>query len=340
VQHRRVRHSLRAALAVAFVAGAARAQSSTKSADAETPHAIARGPLQQADLEPACAKFEQSLDLDLGGGTRLALAECYQRRGKFASAWSAFEEALALARRDGRSEHVEYAEKQLAILEPKISKVTIQVPKEAIEPGLTVMLDGAPLAAPLWGVGKPVDPGTHQVTASAPNKVTFERRIEIQSGASTLQIPKLADRNVTPRPRPVDTDTEKKAVSDEVAAGSGRRTLGFAVGGIGIVALGVGSYFGLRAFSKWGEREDNCAGGCNRAAKSAGDAAKGASDAANIGIGVGLVAVGVGAYLVLSSGASGEAGASHGHRVRRARRLQLLPAVAATEAGLVLRGAY
>ena len=72
------------------------------------------------------------------------------------------------------------------------------------------------------------------------------------------------------------------------------------IGGVGIVALGVGGYFGARAFSKWSEREDNCAGGCNSAAKSAGDDAKSAATIANIGIGLGVVAVGVGSYLVLS----------------------------------------
>jgi hypothetical protein len=297
--------------------------------------------MTQGDLERACPKFKQSYDLDPGGGTLLNLAECYERQGKFASAWSTFKEALVVAQRDGRSERVDYAKKHLAIVEPKLSKITIEVAKEANEPGLTVTLDGAPLGAAAWGVGMPVDPGTHQVTASAPNKVTFEKRVEIENGSSTLEIPKLADAAITAaKPRAIDHDTEKKPVTDEVATGNGRRTAGFVIGGVGIVALGVGSYFGLRAFSKWSEREDNCVGGCNSAAKTAGDDAKSAATAANIGIGVGLVAVGVGTYLLLSSPASSEPSARHTRGVRQARALEFLPTLGPTGGGLMLRGAY
>jgi hypothetical protein len=341
VRYRKFGHSLCAALALAFVADLAGAESATKSAGAEALYEEARRLMAQGDLDRACPKFKQSYELDPGGGTLLNLAECFERQGKFASAWSTFKEALVVAQRDGRSERVEYAKKHLAVVEPKLSKITIDVAKEADEPGLTVTLDGAALGAAAWGVGMPVDPGTHHVTASAPNKVTFERRIEIENGSSKLEIPKLADAVVTAAPpRAVDNDTEKKPVSDEAATGNGRRTAGLALGGAGIIALGVGGYFGLRAFSKWSEREDNCVGGCNSAAKSAGDDAKSAAMAANIGIGLGLVAVGVGTYLVLGSSSSGEPNASHKRSVRQARTVEFLPTLGPTGGGLVLRGAY
>jgi hypothetical protein len=341
VRYRKLRHSLSATLALSLVAGAAQAESSTRSAGAEALYEEARRLMTQGDLEHACPKFKQSYELDPGGGTLLNLAECYERQGKFASAWSTFKEALVMAQRDGRTERVDYAKKHLAVVEPKLSKITIEVAKEANVPGLTVTLDGTPLGAAAWGLGMPVDPGTHQVTASAPNKVSFEQRVEIESGSSTLAIPKLADAVAAAAgPRLVDTDTEKKPVTDEPATGSGRRTAGFVIGGVGIVALGVGSYFGLRAFSKWSEREDNCVGGCNSAAKSAGDAAQSAATVANIGIGLGLVAVGVGTYMVLSSKSGSEPSASRRHGVQQARALEFLPLLGPTSGGLLLRGAY
>jgi hypothetical protein len=297
--------------------------------------------MTQGDLEHACPKFKQSYDLDPGGGTLLNLAECYERQGKFASAWSTFKEALVIAQRDGRAERVDYAKKHLAVVEPKLSKITIEVAKEANEPGLTVTLDGAPLGAAAWGVGMPVDPGPHQVTASAPNKTTFEQQIEIENGSSTLKIPKLAAAaGAAAGPRAVDTDSEKKPVTDEAPAGNGKRTAGFVIGGVGLVALGVGGYFGMRAFSKWSEREDNCVGGCSPAAKSAGDDAQSAATAANIGIGVGLVAIGVGTYLVLSAKSSSEPSALQKSGAQQARALQFLPSLGPTGGGLLLRGAY
>ncbi|MEI9949583.1 MAG: PEGA domain-containing protein [Pseudomonadota bacterium] len=348
MKYRTLRNSLSSSLVFAFVAGTASAQHSTNVAGAEALYEEARRLMTQGDFEHACPKFKQSYDLDPGGGTLLNLAECYERQGKFASAWSTFKEALVVAQRDGRTERVDYAKKHLAIVEPKLSKITIEVAIEANQPELTVTLDGAPLGAAAWGVGMPVDPGTHRVTASAPNKTPFEQQVELESGSTTLKIPKLADaigtaNGAAAEARAVDTDTEKKPVTDEGPTGStsnARRTAGFVIGGAGIVALGVGGYFGLRAFSKWSDREDNCVGGCNSAAKSAGDDAKSAATAANIGIGLGLVAVGVGTYLVLSSKSSSEPSASRRQGVRQARTLQFLPTLAPTGAGLLLRGAY
>ncbi|HVJ90470.1 MAG TPA: hypothetical protein VM580_11760, partial [Labilithrix sp.] len=57
-----------------------------------------------------------------------------------------------------------------------------------------------------------------------------------------------------------------------------RRGLAFGTGGAGIAALGVGAFFGLRAFEEWGDSESRCpAGRCSREgvelARSAGEAA-------------------------------------------------------------------
>ena len=340
MKHRALGHSLSAALALSFVAGTAGAQSSTNTAGAEALYEEARGLMKQGDYARACPKFKQSYDLDPGGGTLLNLAECYEKQGKFASAWSTFKEALVVAQRDGRTERVDYAKKHLAVVEPKLSKITIEVPSEANESGLTVTLDGAPLGAAAWGVGMPVDPGTHRVTANAPNKAPFEQSVEIESGSTTLKIPKLADAKDAPPPRPVDTDTEKKPVTDDAQPSNGKRTAGFVIGGVGVVALGVGGYFGLRAFSKWSDRTDNCADGCNTAAKDAGDQAKTAATISNIGIGVGVVAIGVGTYLVLSSKSASEPSASQRRASQRARAWQVLPTAGPTGGGLVLQGVY
>ncbi len=348
MRYRTLRYALCAWLGLGLVAAAAGAQSSTLGAGAEALYEEARGLTKQGHFEQACPKFKQSYELDPAGGTLLNLAECYEKQGEFASAWSTYKQALVAAQRDGRSERVDRAKKRLLVLEGKLPKITIEVAKEADQPGLIVTFDGTPLGAAAWGVGMPVDPGTHRVTASAPNKIQFERRVEIESGWTTLEIPKLADAAGTASgraaaPRLLDTDTEKKPVSDAAPTGhrgDGRRTAGFVIGGVGVVALGVGGYFGLRAFSKWSDREDNCRSGCNLSAKSAGDDAKSAAVASNLGIGLGLVALGVGSYLVLSAKTSSDPSASRAHGVRRARAFQFLPTLAPTGGGLLLRGSY
>jgi hypothetical protein len=340
VDHRTALHSACAAFVIALSAASAHAQTSKNAAGAEALYEQARGLMKQGDYEHACPKFKQSYDLDAGGGTLLNLAECYEKQGKFASAWSSFKEALVTAQRDGRAERVEYAKKHLAVVEPKVSKITIEVPSETNEPGLTVSLDGAPLGDAAWGVGMPVDPGAHQVTASAPNKQSYEQTVQVDNGSTSLKIPKLEPVPGSAAPIAVDQDVVKKPVTEVAPHGkSSQRTVGFIVGGAGIVALGVGSYFGLHAMSKWSDRKDNCNRNCTEAAKSAGDDAKSAALISDIGFGVGIVAAGVGTYLVLSAKSS-EPSSAHAGSARQARSLQVVPTWGPLGGGLLVRGNY
>ena len=51
-------------------------------------------------FEQACPKFKASYELDPAGGTLLNLADCYERQGKTAQAWTTFKDALEAARHD------------------------------------------------------------------------------------------------------------------------------------------------------------------------------------------------------------------------------------------------
>ncbi len=325
------------ALALASMLGSvhAHADGASNPAVAEALYEEARGLMKQGKVDQACPKFKQSYDLDPGGGTLLNLAECYEKQGKFASAWSTFKEAQVTAQRDGRRERVEYAKKHIAAIEPKLSKITIIVTSDASTPGLSVMLDGAELGAAAWGVGVPVDPGPHELSASAPNKASYQQHVDVSSAtaATTLTIPQLADVPVAaPPPQLVDEGLKKMPVPSEPSVSNGSKTLGYVLVGAGVVGIGIGSYFGLRAFSKWSERKDDCVGGCTNAAKSAGDDAKSAALLSDVGFGVGVIAAGVGTYLLLSS--------KHSSELSSAKSVQLLPVVAAGGCGLWLRGSY
>jgi hypothetical protein len=302
--------------------------------------------MKQGKLDQACPKLKQSYDLDAGGGTLLELAECYEKQGKFASAWSSFKAAQVQAQRDGRPRRVDYAKKHVAAVEPKLSKITIEVPSDANRPGLSVLLDGAELGSAAWNVGVPIDPGSHELTASAPNKTTYDRQFEIaaSSASTTLTIPKLEDAPAapsSPSARMIDHDVVKKAVPSEAAPSGSSRTMGYVLVGAGVIGIGIGSYFGLHAFSEWSTRKNGCANGCTPEAKSAGDKASSAALVSYIGFGVGLIAAGVGAYLLLSSKPASEATSAPRQARRTARSsVQLLPVLGSSGGGLWLRADY
>lgn len=291
MKHRHLGTSVSAAVFLSSLAGTVQAQNSA--GRALVLNEQAQSLLKQADYEHACPMFKQSYELDADEGTLLNLAECYEKQGKVASAWSSFRAALKIAERDGQSERVEFAKQHLAVLEPQLSQITIEVPDRTAEPGLTVTLDGVPI------------PTVAEVAA----------------------------------PRLIDNDVKKVAVEDE-ASPTNPRTVGYVIGGAGLVALGVGSYFGLRAMSKWHDRNENCAAGCTNIAKNAGDDAQSAALIADVGFGVGLIAIGIGGYLLLSAPSSSEVSAARVSTEQQARLWQVTPMLGPEGGGLVLRGNY
>jgi len=66
----------------------------------------AKRALAENKLAEGCTKLADSHRLDPAGGTVLLLAACLERRGRVASAWSSYHEALGFARRDGREDRV------------------------------------------------------------------------------------------------------------------------------------------------------------------------------------------------------------------------------------------
>ena len=118
--------------------------------------------------------------------------------------------------------------------------------------------------------------------------------------------------------------------------GSGRmRTASYVVAGAGVAALGVGAVFGLRAFSKWSDRNKNCPNSiCNDVAVSDANAADSAALVADIGIGVGLAAVVTGAILWYRSRPADRAGPGSAS----VAALSVSPAVTGHGGALVLDG--
>lgn len=78
--------------------------------------------------------------------------------------------------------------------------------------------------------------------------------------------------------------------------------LAYIAGATGLVALAVGSYFGLDARSKWNESEPHCPGDhCDDVGYGLSEDAQTSARIASVAFGVGLVGIGAATYLVLTS---------------------------------------
>ncbi len=210
---------------------------------------------KQGKWDEACPKFEASLKQDPALGTRLNLANCLERIGKLASAWGIYKDAATFARKSNDAKRADYADKQALLLEPRLPKLTITAPA-APPAGLTVQRDGAPVTSAELGLALYVDPGEHEVTASAPGFVPSSQKITLVEGKTeTIVIPDLAPAPEEPKPEePIATP-----VGPETPPTSSARTwIGLGVGAGGLVAVGVGLVFGKLAMSANDDAKELC----------------------------------------------------------------------------------
>ncbi|MCU0693503.1 MAG: tetratricopeptide repeat protein [Polyangiaceae bacterium] len=262
----------------------------------------------------ACPKLAESQRIDPGGGTLINLGICYEKAGKTASAWGAFTEALAVARKEKRPDRAAFAQERINTLKPLLSHLTVVVSAQVDVEGLAVTLDGQTLARPAWGMPIPLDPGEHQIEVSAPDRHSWTQLATLGPNADTqtLEVPVLEQLpTAAPVVPPASQGTPGVAATAATAQHPSRQprqhaatrspTLAYVNFGVGIVGLSIGSYFGVKAFSSWGDRNEHCASGVcdNEAVQLAKDTKRNAT-VANVAVGLGLVATGVGTYLLVS----------------------------------------
>lgn len=261
--------------------------------------------------QEACPKLAESHRLDPGGGTILNLGLCYEAIGKLASAFAAFNDALAMARRDDREDRVTLATERLAAVEPRLSRLVIEVPPGSDIPGLGVKRDGSEVARAAWGAAMPVDGGRHEVEVTALGYRAWRTAIDLQNEGDrgTVVVPRLEAEPKAeplappPRPQPVAPPPPSRLpVLQDAAPGNTQRTWGFIAGGVGLIGIGAGAYFGVRALSKRDESEALCKNGCTVRGSELSREAAASADWSTASFGVGIAALGLGTYLVLSSG--------------------------------------
>jgi len=259
----------------------------------------------------ACPKFEESYRLDPGGGVLMNVATCHEKMGRTATAWAEYKEALGLATKAGRADREKFARERIEALEKELPRLLIEVPPPVRVAGLEIRRGAEVLGAGSWGEPLPVDPGPHRISVLAPG---FRERVyEVVARASektTLRVDPLerlpdappASASASSPPPPASTSAPLSPPPSTPPPSSSRRTAGYVVGGVGLLSLGIGGFFGFRAISKRQDSDADCPGGaCNARGWSTYEDAKSAARISNVGLALGVVGAGVGTWLVLSS---------------------------------------
>jgi hypothetical protein len=305
-------------LAVTVFAQGASAQGAGGTGDAAAAEELfrqAKALLGRNAYEQACPKLAESHRLDPAGGTVLTLALCYRAQGKLASAWASFQEALARAKQDRRPDRERVATREIAAIEPVLSRLRVRVePAAAALPGFRLLRDGLPLGPASYNVASPVDPGEHEVVASAEGHKPFRAALTVGASADErdVLVPALEpepNKMVAPAPVVPPPSAPPAAKAPPIAPPHvspegpswGRRAVGYGGIGLGSALLGAALYYGYRVKLDRDEARDRCPSNpCSDAeGVRRNEAANDHATVANVSAAIGLVALGVGITVVL-----------------------------------------
>ncbi|MET0794940.1 MAG: hypothetical protein ABW061_25700 [Polyangiaceae bacterium] len=257
----------------------------------------ARAAMAKGDFATACDQFRASDKLDPAVGTELNLADCEEQRGHLASAWELYrtvEERLG-----GTDERLSLAHARALSLVARVPKLTLQLAAGA--PKDSTVRDGqVDLGSAVFGIALPLEPGVHEIVVSAPGFEARSFQVHLSEGqAQTLSV---SPGNPLPATAPVAPALPEK----KQKSGSNTRTLGFALGGVGVASLSVAAVAGVLVLGKQHTVEAECRPdkSCTSAGVAAANSGHTLQVVSNVGWVVGALALGAGSYFVLTSGPS------------------------------------
>jgi hypothetical protein len=282
------RHAV--SLVLALLLSSAPAHADGEADRAEALFQRARERMGQGDFAAACPMLEEAYSIDRGAGTLLALALCHEGNGQPATALREYRESLAMAVRAHRSDRVMLAAAHVQQLEASVPRIKV-VPPSPDPADLSVTVDGAPIDRAAMSAGVLVDPGVHVIVASTPRTAPWRANVSVPSRPEpvVVRVPDLGG----PAPAVADQPRERRSAGAV-------DLLGWGATGLGVVALGVGAFFGVAAFEQEGRSKGLCNGNeCPPQGVNLNHEANRDATVSDVGFAVGGVALATGLILLL-----------------------------------------
>jgi hypothetical protein len=211
-----------------------------------------RAAMADKNYQAACPKFAESFRLDPHVGSLMSLAQCEEAMGRLALARTHWLEAVEFARRS-QDQREAFAAEQLARIEPSVPRLTLRraanCPADAVVKKDDVEVGALGLDVPLR-----VEVGDHRLTIEAPGFAPRTLLVHVEEGESksidlelgaALPPPPPAPPLVPPPPP--QSSAQKAATPPAPDASRPLRPYAVATAGVGVVALGFASFFGIEA---------------------------------------------------------------------------------------------
>ncbi|MFT3922977.1 MAG: hypothetical protein QM778_10615 [Myxococcales bacterium] len=296
-----------AVLAWGIAAASAHADDSAARARADSLFSSGKERMAQGQYAQACAMFAESYKLDPATGSLLALALCYERDNKLASAQENYVAAATRAHAENQPAREEAATARAKALDAEVSHLVIEAKDVDLAHG-TVFLNGRPMRPEQLDVPIALDGGTAYVDLRVDGTKVWSTQAQIASkqGRAFVHVPSLrvpADRAASAPPvaaAPVETKPTP-APAREPRPNQRLKWLSVGLMSAGGAGLALGLGFSLRAILKNNDSDAGCSGDvCHGEARESRLEARRAGNAATVSLtlGTALAASGVVTYFL------------------------------------------
>ena len=299
-------------IATLFMAATWSSASHAQGVDAET-RTVARELARQGadaferhDYATALDRLTRAFSLFRAPTISLMQARSLARLGRLVEALDKYEETHRMSLGDDAPDAFRQAANEAKgeaeELRGRIPRVLVRVrtPSGRTE-GLKVQLDGKPLPPALLDVERPIDPGTHQISVTAPNCEPVMRSTTLAEGErAVLEIPL----DSAAKPAPLTTSDPVAPTAETaplpVTESSSTATWGWVGIGAGVAGLATSAVTGVIALDKKKSLDSVCRPGCPPSAADDIDSFRTMRTISYVSLAAGVAILGIGGYVLLS----------------------------------------
>ncbi len=297
----------------------------------------------------ACNAFEESYKLDPGIGAQLNIAKCYEEWGKLGRAFTSYQLAEKMAR-DAGDNRADKIKELITELDSQVPRMTVHLPKDAPK-GFQVTMDKKPIT--VIGEAFVVDPGPKTLEWWVGNGPKKQKIVAVERGGEsevTLDVPKgtviKPDGGGEGGGDQEPDKPKKKTPEKPTPPGRNMRIGGIALGGAGVLAIGVSSIMTLSARSKYNDALDMYCNGMKNSCDPQGlDITHDARSTANVAtvvffVGLAAVGGGVALYMLAPKKTAVEDEEDDGGGEEAEAMRYVVPSISPDGAGLVYGGRF
>lgn len=213
--------------------------------------------IQAGNKRAGCTKLRESLSLFATPNTLFNVARCDEDEGRIAAALEYWQRGLSLI--DAKDPRAKVAKERIEVLDARVPRLRVISPAGPAIGALS--LDGTELAPGRLEAPLRVEPGKHVIVVRAPGREDKRYEVDLAEKERT-EVVALPGPEVVPveapKPPPLTSSSAEVPQPSSPTPGTGRRTAGFVVGGVGLAGIVAAGITGGMLVARDGQIRKDC----------------------------------------------------------------------------------